>query len=73
MTRAYSKTFIRDIYRSQLQSSNTNKKHRGFQENNIARNKAIQNGKTETKHSLSTNTDKEKRWLVTKANEESRY
>ena len=37
----------------------------------MARNKAILKGEDQTKHYLSTNTDKEKRWLVTTTDEES--
>ena len=63
ISRACSKTFMRDIDRNQLQPNNTNNKHRALQGNNAARNKAIQNRKAQTKHltNTSTNTDKAKR------------
>ena len=62
MARAYSKTLMTDINRNQLQPNNTDNKHRTLQWNNVARNKAIQNGEAQKKHSLSTNTDRKRRW-----------
>ena len=44
-------------------------KNTARQGNNIARNEAILNGGSQTKHPLSTYTDDEKRWLVTTAGE----
>lgn len=44
---------------------------RALQDNrNVARNEAILNGETQTKHPISTYTDNEKRWLVTIADDE---
>ena len=70
MTRAYSKTFMENIDQNQFQPINTNNEFRALQGNNIARNEAIPNGQAQTKHSLSTYTYDEKRWLVTPADEE---
>ena len=58
------------IDQNKFQSINTNNEHRALQGNNIARNEAIPNGDSQTKHPLSTYTDDEKRWLVTTADEE---
>ena len=73
MTHAYSKTFIGNIDQNQFQPINTNNEFRAPQGNKIARNEAIPNGETQTKHPLSTYADDEKRWLVTTADEEQRY
>ena len=57
MTCAYSKSFMEDI------------DYRALQGNNIAINKAVPNIEAQKKHPLSTDTDDEKRWLITKADE----
>ena len=69
MRRAYSKTFMGNIDQNQFQPMKTNSELRALQGNNITRNEAIPNGESQTKLSLSTYTDDEKRWLVTTADE----
>ena len=58
-----------NIDQNQFQPMKTNSELRALQGNNITRNEAIPNGESQTKLSLSTYTDDEKRWLVTTADE----
>ena len=57
-------------FQNQFQPIHTNNELRALQGNNVARNEAIPNAETQTKHSLSTYADDEKSWLETKADEE---
>ena len=59
-----------NIDQNQFQPIHTNNELRALQGNNVARNEAIPNAETQTKHSLSTYADDEKSWLETKADEE---
>ena len=68
--RAYSNTFMGNIDQNQFQPIHTNNELRALQGNNVARNEAIPNAETQTKHSLSTYADDEKSWLETTADEE---
>ena len=62
--------FVGKIDQNQFQPVNTNNEFRALQGNNIARNEASPNGEAQTKHTLPTYTDDEKRWLVTTGDEE---
>ena len=59
-----------NIDQNQFQPIHTNNELRALQRNNVARNEAIPNAETQTKHSLSTYADDEKSWLETTADEE---
>ena len=60
---AFSETFAENLDQNQFQPINTNNEHGALQRYNIARNGAIPNGEAQTKYTLSTYTDDEKRWL----------
>ena len=59
-----------NIDQNPFQPIHSNNELRALQGNNIARNEAIPNAETQTKHPLSTYADDEKRWLETTADEE---
>ena len=59
---------MENIDQNQFQLINTNHKFRALQGNSIARNEAIPNANAQTKHSLSTYADDEKRWTDTTLN-----